>query len=189
MTPFTLPQRVPGSCRLYLVRHGRTDHNRAGLLQGGGTDAPLDGTGKGQADVLGEAFRGIPLQGVFTSPLRRAKDTALVITRVTGAALVEDSRLEEMHYGSIEGKSLKDPQARQDVFRVARSWEQGSRSERLPGQAGECYSDVAERMRAALRDRVCDGNIVFVGHLMAFRVLLAELSGRGPKGMNDVKKW
>lgn len=61
--------------RVFLVRHGRTSLNAAGLLRGQ-LDVPLDETGEAEAAALGKVFRHVPLAVVVSSPLRRALDTA-----------------------------------------------------------------------------------------------------------------
>lgn len=61
--------------RLFLVRHGRTSLNAAGLLRGE-LDVPLDPSGETEAAELGRSFREVGLEAVVSSPLVRAVETA-----------------------------------------------------------------------------------------------------------------
>lgn len=92
---------------LYFVRHGQTALNQAMLLQGR-SDFDLDSSGISQAARVGQWFReqGIRFDCVFSSPLRRAVQTAGLISNTTA---VLDDRLIEMDYGPYEGADLTDP--------------------------------------------------------------------------------
>ncbi|MBQ9269968.1 MAG: histidine phosphatase family protein [Oscillospiraceae bacterium] len=92
---------------LYFVRHGQTALNQAKLLQGR-SDYDLDPRGVRQAAQVGRWFRdqGIQFDCVFSSPLRRAIQTAELISE-TSAVL--DNRLIEMDYGPYEGADLTAP--------------------------------------------------------------------------------
>lgn len=59
---------------LFLVRHGQTDMNAAGRLQGRGVNAPLNAAGRRQADELGEFLRSVPFGAVMSSSLDRAHE-------------------------------------------------------------------------------------------------------------------
>ena len=94
---------------IYLVRHGQTLQNRAGLLQGR-SDFPLNEMGREQARRVGAFFReqGVRFDAVYTSPLRRAVQTAALIAGET-VPLRVDERLIEMDYGPYEGMDLRAP--------------------------------------------------------------------------------
>ena len=94
---------------IYLVRHGQTAQNQAKLLQGR-SDHPLNDQGMAQAAALGDWFRaqGIVFDRVYSSPLRRAVQTARLIAG-QDADLVLDPRLTEMDYGPYEGMDLTHP--------------------------------------------------------------------------------
>lgn len=91
---------------LLLVRHGRTDWNRHGLIQGT-TDVPLDRVGRAQADRLARALGGCPLARFYASPLLRARETAERIRagqrHAPNFVLLDDLR--ELSYGICQGKT------------------------------------------------------------------------------------
>jgi len=75
-----LPKPIPGTAvRLYLIRHGETNWNQRGKIQGGGYDVPLNATGKAQAMRAASALEGIPFDVVASSSLSRAKETADIV--------------------------------------------------------------------------------------------------------------
>ena len=94
------------SAVIYLVRHGQTESNRRRVLLGRG-DPPLDETGLRQAAETAARLEGIPFDRVYTSPLRRAAQTAALIAPDVPAAA--DERLLEMDCGPYEGMPLDDP--------------------------------------------------------------------------------
>ena len=63
---------------LYLIRHGQTDWNKGRKLQGR-TDIPINENGRAVAELTREGFKEIPFDMAFTSPLKRARETAEII--------------------------------------------------------------------------------------------------------------
>jgi len=91
-----------------LVRHGETEWNRLGRVQGH-SDIPLNDTGRAQAAGAGEALRGGDYRGLYASPLDRAKETAEIIGRATGLGEpVLHAGLKERLYGEAEGMTALD---------------------------------------------------------------------------------
>lgn len=103
---------------VYLVRHGRTQMNRKGLLQGRGSDLPLDEAGERQARAAGAWAReqGIAFDHVVSSPLRRAVRTACLVAGVDEARVVRDDLLLEMDYGPYEGYDMSAHDPAMDSF-------------------------------------------------------------------------
>src|SRR4051812_47094038 len=92
---------------IILVRHGQTEMNREGRLQGR-LDAPLTELGMEQARRCAASLAGTDAGTVVTSPLQRAADTARQIAAVLGAAVEIDDRLIELDYGDWDGRRLGD---------------------------------------------------------------------------------
>src|SRR5260370_10853905 len=90
---------------IYVVRHGETDWNRAGGVQGT-IDAPLNWIGVAQARHLADRFSRRPVSSVVTSPLARARSTALAIARASHSAFVVDPLLAEIDHGSWAGLTI-----------------------------------------------------------------------------------
>jgi len=94
---------------LYIIRHGQTENNNKMLMQGRGSDASLNETGKAQAYEAACRFTGmgVVIDRVYSSPLVRAIQTAERVA--PGAVITIDERLIEMDYGPYEGMDLRDP--------------------------------------------------------------------------------
>lgn len=88
---------------IFLVRHGRTALNAAGVLRGR-LDPPLDDVGRQEAAAVAELFAGVPLDVVLSSPLRRARETAAPIAEATGARLRCDDAFLDRDYGPWAGR-------------------------------------------------------------------------------------
>ncbi|MEL4318378.1 histidine phosphatase family protein [Leifsonia sp. YIM 134122] len=89
--------------RFLLVRHGETDWNRAGRVQGH-TDVPLNELGRSQALAAAELLSGAEPSRIITSPLGRAAETAAIIAAaIDGPAVETEGDFIEMQYGEAEG--------------------------------------------------------------------------------------
>ncbi len=94
---------------LYLIRHGETDANVAGVWQGS-TDSPLNQRGLAQARALARriAREQLPLSVIYSSPLRRARQTAESVAQALGdVPIILDPGLAEYHLGEWEGLSYQ----------------------------------------------------------------------------------
>jgi broad specificity phosphatase PhoE len=87
---------------LLLVRHGETDWNAEGRLQGH-TDRPLNEHGRRQAKDLAERLAGEGADAIYTSDLVRAKETAEIVGERLGLTVVVDPDLREKDWGTWEG--------------------------------------------------------------------------------------
>lgn len=92
--------------KLYVVRHGQTIHNQLGLVQGD-TESDLSEKGIEDAKALRELVSSLDIDVVISSPLRRAMDTARIITN-NKYEIIEDKRLIERNYGLGEGKPVDE---------------------------------------------------------------------------------
>lgn len=96
---------------LFVFRHGETDWNREGRLQGH-TDTPLNATGLAQAEALADRLRGHRLDAVLSSDLSRALTTARIVAEALGVPLATDLGLRETNVGAAEGMIWADAKAR-----------------------------------------------------------------------------
>jgi broad specificity phosphatase PhoE len=91
---------------LWLVRHGQTDWNLKGIYQGQ-SDIPLNETGIEQARKLAGELSGTEFQGIYSSDLIRARQTADIIAAELGIPVTLDARLREINQGIWEGKTIE----------------------------------------------------------------------------------
>ena len=98
--------------RVYFIRHGQSEWNVADRICGM-TDIPLTDEGRAQADRAGALFvsRGLRADRILYSPLSRAAETAVRVSRVTGLPARADERLREQHFGRWEGTSPRNSAA------------------------------------------------------------------------------
>ena len=95
---------------LYLLRHGRTRLNAAGLLRGR-LDEPLDAVGQREAVALAEAFAAVAADVVVSRPLQRASDTAAAVAHRLCLSVVVERGLIDRDYGPWAGTSRERPRA------------------------------------------------------------------------------
>lgn len=92
---------------ILLVRHGETEANRRRLALGR-ADPPLTERGGSQAAALATRLAAAGVEAVYSSPLRRARETAAPIAAAVGTEVVVDDRLIELDYGDWDGRSFPD---------------------------------------------------------------------------------
>ena len=150
---------------IYLVRHGETEWNRIGRMQGH-LDAPLTSRGEAQARAVGETLRDLEVDGfdLVASPLGRTRATAAIIARALGRdpeAMTTDERLMEMTWGDWDGLTRAEIEARDpDAWarRKAGKWDY------CPPGGGESYALVALRVADWLADRNPGLPLIVVSH-------------------------
>lgn len=101
--------------RVTLLRHGQTEYNAEGRMQGH-LDTRLTEEGRAQAAAAAPLLAELPFDRVVTSDLTRAHDTATVVAAAVGLPLSADKRLRETHLGEWQGRTVaeiehKDPGA------------------------------------------------------------------------------
>ncbi len=152
---------------IYIIRHGKTELNRANVLQGR-SDRPLNGEGVLQAEAAVKKLKGIHFDHVFSSPLVRAVQTAKLIA--PDVIPVVDKRLIEMDYGPYEGTDLHHLPPEIITF--------FSDFVHNPAPEGmEQLSAVVARTGAFLEEiRSLSGNILISTHAIAMKGLLEYLT-------------
>ncbi|MCY7915363.1 histidine phosphatase family protein, partial [Bacillus haynesii] len=146
-----------------LIRHGETDWNALGKLQGR-TDIPLNETGKKQAKETGAFLKGSDWDVIITSPLRRAKETAEIINQYLGLEIIEMEDFIERNYGDAEGMPFEE---RTRLYP----------DKEYPNQ--ESKEALAERLMAGVQkvsERYPDKKVLIVAHGAAIHALLSKIS-------------
>jgi broad specificity phosphatase PhoE len=92
---------------IYLVRHGQTDWNVAGKMQGK-ADIALNATGRLQAHEAAANFKDICFSAAYSSGLSRAHETAEILTEGRNIPVLRDERFSEVSFGHWEGRSQSD---------------------------------------------------------------------------------
>ena len=150
---------------IYLVRHGETEWNRIGRMQGQ-LDAPLTTRGEAQARAVGETLGELGVDGfdLVVSPLGRTRATAAIIASTLGRdpeTMVADHRLQEMTWGDWDGLTRAEIEARDpDAWarREAGKWDY------CPPGGGESYAMAAIRVTDWLAEQDPDRPLIVVSH-------------------------
>ncbi|MEX0646832.1 MAG: histidine phosphatase family protein [Balneolaceae bacterium] len=172
--------------RLFIVRHGETDFNKKGLLQGRGIDAPLNNRGRNQARSLAEYLVNYKTDGLAASSLQRTWQTAEPFRQQTDLDLIKNADLDEMDFGSFEGAAQKDIE--DDLNEIQNAWQQGDVARRIPG--GESPEEVFKRANENVMSLVesFKGNtVVFILHGRLIRILLSQWLGYGLQNMHKIQ--
>lgn len=132
------------STTIVLVRHGETDWNRDNRFQGH-ADPPLNEAGRAQALELAKRLAGERLAALYTSSLRRAHETALIVARELALHVRVSDALKEVDVGSWSGLTRTEVEARfPEGFRRWLDYGHG-------WDDGETYDDLGRRVVEGLR--------------------------------------
>lgn len=155
---------------LYILRHGETELNKQGVMQGW-LDEPLNDNGRFLAEETGRAFKEIRFDACYSSPLKRAKETAEIILKESGNVIPiqEDDRIKEILFGSREGTRFSREEG-ELFFRDSFSFG------RLP--EGESVEDVCRRTQSFLKELIAEDNdktCLISTHGCAMRAMLNQI--------------
>lgn len=165
-----------GSTRVALVRHGQTEWNRVERFRGR-AELELNDTGRRQAQAVARRLAAeFPLAAVYSSPLRRAWETAEAIGAAAGLKVQALPGIIDLDYGQWQGLTPEEA-AERDPARYAR-WLSQPHLVHLPD--GESLGQVRERAGAALR-QVTEAHqgrtIALVSHRVVCKVLMCLVLG------------
>lgn len=159
---------------VYVVRHGQTDWNKDGRIQGG-TDNPLNATGREQAATLAKTLGDVRVDAVYVSSHQRARQTAAVFEG--RAPIVAMDELRERFFGKFEGANDKDPAIVADWNKRRFAWADDM-------EGGETLENQSKRADAAIKQITAKhpngGTVVIVGHGGINPLLVSQLIGVPP---------
>ncbi len=161
--------------RIYLVRHGTTEWNREEIFRGR-ADCRLNETGEAEARALAGYFQEVPLEGIYSSPLCRALETARAIAEAKGIHPVADPAFLDMDFGEWQGLPLREVKSRYpDLYR---DWRERPQTVVFP--SGENLSQVRTRAWKGL-ERLVQANlektILIVSHRVVTKILICAALG------------
>jgi probable phosphoglycerate mutase len=160
---------------LLLVRHGETDWNSERRWQGH-ADRPLNERGREQARVLAEELAARPVDAIYASDLRRARETAEILAARLGQVVRVDPRLREVDVGSWSGLAHGEIEASDPAG--FRRWREGGKG----WEGGESYEQMGERVVAAVLALAAEHpgeTLVVVTHGGSIRACRAAAAGLG----------
>ncbi|MGH1437170.1 MAG: histidine phosphatase family protein [Lewinella sp.] len=159
---------------IYILRHGQTDYNLQGIVQGGGVDTSLNATGRSQALAFYNKYQHLPFAKVLTSSLKRTHETIDPFL-LKGLQWEQHPEINEMGWGDHEGKAATE-QSKKEYDSVTGAWQRGDYHAAMPN--GESALELQQRLE------------VFVAHLQqrTEELLLVCSHGRAMRGLMCVLK-
>lgn len=169
---------------IYIIRHGETELNRLGIVQGRGVNADLNSTGHEQALAFYSTYKNVGFDKIYTSSLKRTHQTVDGFL-TDGIAWEQDADLDELAWGIWEGKSSTEESLR--VFKeMAEAWQAGDYDARFEG--GESPNEVLIRLTRAF-DKILFRNneqkILICTHGRAMRLFMCHIAGLPLSQMTD----
>ncbi len=161
--------------KLFLVRHCQTDWNLNHRIQGS-SDINLNEEGLRQSSALASWFRQFKIDAVYSSPMRRAVETAERIAKNFNLEVKTLNGLRELNHGVLEGESSLEVWNRHGE--LLRRWIENPMNIKLPG--GESIADLKERVSNAI-DEILEkhrnDNVVVVGHHFTNLIIISIAIG------------
>ena len=166
---------------IYAIRHGQTDWNKEGIIQGGGSNCPLNDEGVMQAKILAQKLKDFHITKIYSSDLLRAKQTAEEINKILKVEVVYSPLLRETNYGEVEGKKSADIRKIEKYARICMAVDTGDNDAHFPN--GESRNIVVERFKQFLISVEHGENILIATHggiLRSFLYLYGKESKKIP---------
>jgi broad specificity phosphatase PhoE len=168
----TMRDSIQPSKEFLFLRHGQTDWNALGRLQGR-SDRPLDAGGIEQAHAGAERLFAEDVSIIVSSPLLRARQTADVVSQALGVPVKIDQNLIERSFGSLEGRLVNE------IVSDSRTGLDIASSKNLASDA-EPWEDVCKRTMGAVSHWLSNHSnerILFVGHYGVMSAICQQLVG------------
>lgn len=168
---------------IYIIRHGQTDYNKAGIVQGSGVDTDLNETGLKQARNFFNHYKTVPFTKIYTSSLKRTQQTVagFIDAGIPFEILPE---LNEINWGIMEGAVPTD-ETRQMFLDTVNAWRNGLLDITVEG--GETPQQLIGRQEQGLRKIMenDDSPLLICMHGRALRSFLCLLTGTPLHRMDD----
>jgi 2,3-bisphosphoglycerate-dependent phosphoglycerate mutase len=169
---------------IYLIRHGETDFNKKGIIQGSGINSDLNETGRTQAELFYNKYQTVPFDCVYTSLLKRThQSVASFIQKHPHKAIAE---LNEINWGIMEGVE-QTPERVAHFESIVKQWQSGELDTAVAD--GETPLEMFERQKIGLAKIMAqteEENILICMHGRAMRSFLCLLTNTP---LQDMEKW
>lgn len=157
-----------------IARHGETDWNTAGILQGW-LDVPLNATGRAQAEEMAAAFAGAGFAAVWTSPLRRAAETAEIIAAALHLpAPTAHAGLKERNFGMVQGMP-KAELAESNPLLMQQIQRRNPAAEFVEGETMDAFADRVFAALHAIGRHHPDQRVLAITHGWTMDVVTRQL--------------
>ncbi len=161
---------------LYIVRHGQTELNRQGIVQGRGRDTDLNENGQKQAALFYESYKDVPFDKIYISALKRTQQSVQPFID-KGIPYEKLPGLDELAWGIYEGQP-STPATKAAFLQIMREWMDGQLDSKF--EDGESPNEVKSRQLEALdviMSHPEEKTVLICMHGRAMRLFLCILSG------------
>lgn len=170
--------------KIYLIRHGQTDFNLKGIVQGGRVDTDLNDTGISQANLFFEKYQHVPFDRIYTSRLKR---TIQSVQHFIDLGIPHEAyqELNEISWGEKDGKIVTSEDT-EFYWNMIKAWSRGEVDAKIEG--GESPLELRERQLKIIElitTRHEDKNILICMHGRAIRILMTTLLNYELKCMDN----
>lgn len=162
---------------LYIVRHGQTNLNKQGIVQGRGMDTDLNEEGRKQAGLFFNAYKDVAFNKIYISELKRTRQSIQQFID-KGIPYEKLSGLDELAWGIYEGKA-RTPDTDAGFIKLVRDWVDGNLDSKIEG--GESPNEVLARQKIALETIMShpdEKNVLICMHGRAMRLLMCLLTNK-----------
>ncbi|HVW15617.1 MAG TPA: histidine phosphatase family protein [Mucilaginibacter sp.] len=159
---------------LYIVRHGQTELNRLGIVQGRGRDTDLNDEGRAQAQQFFESYKHVSFDKIYISELKRTQQSIQPFIDL-GIPYEKLPGLDELAWGVLEGQP-STPENKSAFLKLIRHWLDGRLDEKFEG--GESPNEVKARQLGALHtimSRPAEETVLICMHGRAMRLFMCVL--------------
>jgi len=169
---------------LYIVRHGQTDLNKRGIVQGRGKDTELNAEGRLQAELFYQAYKSVPFDKIYISELQRTRQSIQQFID-QGIPYEKLSGLDELAWGIYEGAE-STPETKLAFLNIMRQWTSGELDSKF--ENGESPNEVQARQKQALEiimSHPDEEQVLICMHGRAMRLFLCLLTNQPLTKMED----
>lgn len=171
------------SKKIYLIRHGQTDFNLQGIVQGSGVDSDLNEKGRQQAEAFYAKYKDVPFQKIYTSALVRTYQS---VHKFISAGIPHETEkaLNEISWGKWDGK-LPTSEMNSVYWQIVNRWKQGDLEAKIEG--GETPIEVEKRLLPMVQKLLQqeESPVLVCMHGRAMRILLSMLTGQSLSVMDS----
>lgn len=172
---------------LHIIRHGETQLNKRGVVQGSGIDVNLNEKGRRQAEAFYDFYKGEDYDAIYTSVLKRSIETVKPWNR-TGIPTYSTKKLNEIGWGIHEGKEVNSEMTKR-YHELINDWYSGKLSSKI--EKGESAEELYNRLGEFIENlRKLNANKILIcthGRTMrAFLTLLLDMAPRYMEEFNHV---
>lgn len=161
---------------LYIIRHGETEYNKKGMVQGSGIDAPLNENGRKQAQAFFEAYKDVKFDKVYTSNLKRTVETVQGFLDL-GLPTEALADLREISWGRQEGVAFT-PETSTEYQYICEQWAEGNLEAKIEG--GENPIEVEARLAKGfeyITNQPKEDTVLVCVHGRVIRILMCWMLG------------